>query len=73
MALIENFRANLRAAMRRAGITQAELAERAGLHFVSISRILNGKTVPSVDTCEVLARAVGMEESRVFSKPKKTA
>jgi transcriptional regulator with XRE-family HTH domain len=69
MPLVDNFAFNLRAEMKRAGITGAELAERAGLHYVTISRILNGKISPSLDTCENIARAIGMRADTAFLEP----
>lgn len=41
-------------------LTQAELARRAGLHPLTISRIQTGKTTPTLRTIRALARAVGL-------------
>lgn len=71
MPLLDNFATNLRDAMKRSGITGNQLAERTGLHFVTISRILNGKLSPTVETCEKLADAVGMRPDTAFLEPLK--
>lgn len=41
-------------------LTQAELARRAGVHPLTVSRIQRRRTVPSVRTIRALARAVGL-------------
>jgi len=43
-----------------AGITQAELARRMGSHQSVVARIENAGTVPSLNTLDRLARALGM-------------
>jgi transcriptional regulator with XRE-family HTH domain len=44
-----------------AGITQAELAGRAGLHRMAVQRIEAGTSDPRLSTLQALARALGME------------
>lgn len=69
-AWVENFRDNLRSAMEKLGITQQELSERSGVHYVTISRILSGDTDdPSVGTCEKLAKAAGFQNPKIFFDP----
>jgi transcriptional regulator with XRE-family HTH domain len=51
----------LRMARRRAGLSQRELARRAGVPQATISRIETGVVSPAVDTLEPLIRACGME------------
>lgn len=46
---------------RRAGLTQRELARRAGIPQATISRIENRRLSPTVHTLEPLIRACGME------------
>ena len=41
-------------------LTNAELARRAGVHPLTISRIQRGQTVPRIQTVQALARAVGL-------------
>lgn len=69
MPLLDNFVCNVREAMDSRGITGAELARRSGLHFVTISRILNGKLCPTLDTCERLANAVDIRPDTAFLEP----
>lgn len=51
----------LRMARRRAGLSQRELAKRAGVPQPTVSRIERGVVSPGVDTLEPLIRACGME------------
>lgn len=55
-----NIRTQLRAAMERAGLTQAALAERTGVPQPSIARYLSGgRATVTVATLERLAQGVG--------------
>lgn len=49
----------LRLARRRAGLTQRELASRAGVHQPDIARIESGRTIPRVDTLDRMLRGCG--------------
>jgi len=71
MPLLDNFAVNLRDAMTRRKISGLELARRSGMHYVTISRILNGKLSPTVDTCEKLAVAAEMRPDTAFLEPVK--
>ncbi len=71
VALKENFIANLRAAMRRLGWDQEKLSEESGVHYTTISRILNGRNEPSFANCERLANAVKIDPPKIFSNPRK--
>ncbi len=51
----------VRAARRRAGVSQAELAERAGTSQPSIARLEKGQVSPTVITLDRIARALGTE------------
>jgi transcriptional regulator with XRE-family HTH domain len=51
----------IREARRRAGLTQAELATRAGVPQSTIGRIESGARVPSTALAERLVRAAGYE------------
>ena len=51
--------AHLRAARRQAGLTQAELARRAGTSQATISAYESGRKQPSVDTFNRLLAAAG--------------
>lgn len=49
----------LRAARRRAGLSQRELARRAGVPQSAVARIENGTVVPRVDTLDRLLAGCG--------------
>ena len=49
----------IRKTRQRAGLTQAELAKRAGTTQSAISRLENGRVRPSLETIERLAKACG--------------
>jgi transcriptional regulator with XRE-family HTH domain len=51
--------ANVRRVRQRAGLTQAELAQRAGLAQPAISLIEAGQANPTVQTLQLLADALG--------------
>jgi len=51
----------VREARRRAGLTQAALAEKAGVAKSTVGRIESGARKPSVELVERLARAAGLE------------
>lgn len=50
------------------GLSQADLEQRTGLRRQYISRVENGRTVPSLDTLEKLAGALGVPLYRLFYK-----
>jgi len=52
--------AQVRIARRRAGLTQALLAERAGVSFETVSRIERGVLSPTARTVVALASALGV-------------
>lgn len=51
----------IREARRRAGLTQAQLAERAGTTQSAIARWENHRSAPSLDTVRRLIRACGLD------------
>lgn len=56
----------------RRGYTVRELAKRAGVGYVTISRIENGRMSPTVAMLEKLARALGIGVRDFFpSKPRR--
>ncbi len=59
----------VREARRRAGITQAELAERAGVPKSTVGRIESGARTPSTEMVERLVRATGLNVSVSLSDP----
>jgi transcriptional regulator with XRE-family HTH domain len=56
-------------ARRRAGLTQAELAARAGVPKSTVGRIESGARTPSADLVETLVRAAGLELTVSLSEP----
>ncbi len=54
------WRNRVRWARERAGITQAELARRAGLERSNLALVESGRRVPSVTTLLRVARALGV-------------
>lgn len=61
-----DFGSNLRAARRRLGLTQEQVAQRSGVHVTEVSRIEAGKRDPKISTLERLAKAVEMEPGRLL-------
>ena len=57
---------NLRAARKRLGLTQEEVAERSGLQAGEVSRIEAGKRDPRVSTVERLAAALEVHPSQLL-------
>jgi len=51
----------LQEARRRSGLTQAELADRAGVPQSTVAKIERGRRDPSLSTLERLVRAAGLE------------
>jgi len=59
----------VREARRRAGLTQAALAARAGVPKSTVGRIESGARTPSVELVERLVRAAGLEVTISLSEP----
>ena len=57
----------LRRERRHAGMTQAQLAERAGIDRATISQIENGRVHPRSDTLLRLAKVLGINPSEFWS------
>jgi DNA-binding XRE family transcriptional regulator len=51
-----------------AGLTQAELARRTGIHRPNIARVEAGRHTPSLETLNRLASAIGVPTARVLSE-----
>lgn len=58
----------LRDAREAAGLSQAEVAERSGVHTVSISRFESDLRTPSISTLIKLADAIGVEVADLLPK-----
>lgn len=59
--------ARLRALRLSAGLTQAELARRTGIHRPNIARVEAGRHTPSLETLARLAHAIGVPTTRVLT------
>ncbi len=57
----------LRELRKAAGLTQAELARRTGIHRPNIARVEAGRHTPSLDTLARIAAAIGVPATRVLS------
>jgi transcriptional regulator with XRE-family HTH domain len=57
---MERIRKQLRKARRDLEMSQQELADRVGVTRAHISNIEHGKTVPTVETLEKIANALGI-------------
>ncbi|MFO0694901.1 MAG: helix-turn-helix transcriptional regulator [Polyangiales bacterium] len=57
----------LRELRLEAGLTQAELARRTGIHRPNIARVEAGRHTPSLETLARLASAIGVPTTRVLS------
>ena len=60
--------ARLRELRLEAGLTQAELARRTGIHRPNIARVEAGRATPSLETLARLAGAIGVPTTRVLSE-----
>ncbi len=58
----------LRQLRLEAGLTQAELARRTGIHRPNIARVEAGRHTPSLETLSRLATAIGVPATRVLSE-----
>ena len=66
------FAENLRRLRVEQFLTQAELARRASLHALTVTRLEAGTTAPSVRTLRALADALGVEP-RTLASPDEVA
>jgi transcriptional regulator with XRE-family HTH domain len=60
-AIVRLFGAHLRKLRERCGLTQEELAARAGLHVTHISLLEHGKRSARLETLERLAKALRVQ------------
>ena len=78
MPLLKNFQDNLRRTVAASGMSKTAIAEKAGIHRVTLHKLLAGGIEPSLDMCEKLAQALGFPHPEdIFKKTwrsgKKTA
>jgi transcriptional regulator with XRE-family HTH domain len=67
--LVAIFGINLRAARIRAGLTQAQLAERSGLLQQYVSLVESGKQNVTLTTAQALAKVVHQNVSTMLRRP----
>jgi transcriptional regulator with XRE-family HTH domain len=60
------FGQNIRKARTKAGLTQEQLAERAGLHANFYARVERGEENPSYETIEKIVKALKVKSSEVM-------
>lgn len=60
---------SLRAERMAAGLTQAELADRAGVSRQLVAAVETGRNLPSVEAALALARALGTSVEVLFARP----
>lgn len=61
------FSETIRAAREAAGLTQAELAQRAGVTERTVSRTEHGRHAPSPDTVRGLCEALGLDAAEAWA------
>lgn len=72
MPFRDNFRENLRKWLDRGEITITKLAELAGVHRVTIHKILSGEIEPSLSLCEKIAEKIGvLPPEKIFQKSRR--
>lgn len=52
--------------MKEKGMTSVRIAELVGMHKTNVSNIINGKQMPSVETLERFANALGVRFTELF-------
>jgi len=65
----EAFRENVRHYVGLHGITYGELAQRAGLSREWLSKMLAGKSNPTLPVCERIAEALGVSLEAMVAEP----
>lgn len=60
--------ANIRAELARKGMSIQELAERVGVTTATMSKWLNGRTVPTIDQAVAIAQELDSSLDYLFSK-----
>lgn len=72
MPFRDNFRDNLKARLSKGDLTVTELAKRAGVHRVTVHKILSGEIEPSLSLCEKLANSAGISPpEKIFQKSRR--
>lgn len=67
MPMFDNFRSNLATLLD--GQNKTEVARRAGIHRVTLYKLLRGEFDPTLGLCEELAKALGIKQpEKMFEK-----
>ena len=69
MTLRENFATNLRRLRHASGLSQEELAHRAGINRNYVGLLERAANSPTLDTIERLAAELAVDPVRFFEKP----
>lgn len=69
MSAVDNFRFNLSSVLKEQNVSQRAVAEGAGLSYVYVNRVLQGKTSPSLECCEKIANAIHLPLEDLISHP----
>jgi transcriptional regulator with XRE-family HTH domain len=70
---VELFRSNVRREVQRTGVLYSVVAEKAGICSTYLSRILNGRSDPTLPVCEKIAFALGTSLEALLAEPAKVA
>ena len=73
MTLVEIFALNVRRLRNSKGWSQEELADRVKLSRVYVSYIENGRQAASLEIVERVAKAFGVEPTKLLERPLKSA
>lgn len=57
---------NIKKARKKAGLTQAQAAEKAGIHTNYFARVERGEENPSFDILEKIAKALKIKSSEIL-------
>lgn len=71
--VLSQFGDRLRHHRRRAGLTQGELAERAGIARQSVNNIEVGRFAPTIETVARLAEAIGVPAAELVGETRPAA
>jgi transcriptional regulator with XRE-family HTH domain len=69
MEIREAFATNLRLRRRAAGLSQEELADRAGIDRTYVSALERGVYSATIDMVDKLAKVLGAEAAELLAKP----
>lgn len=71
LPLVSTFPARLRALRERAGLSQQQLSDRAGVRKATVSDLERGVKSPSLSTLDAVAQALGVPPAELL-RPEKS-